>query len=47
MATASLALEAPEMVTANAHGNLTGDQRRMLARNFYGEHWKTPAAALG
>jgi len=47
MATAPLTLEAPEMVTANAHGNLTGDQRRVLARNFYGEHWKTPAAALG
>ena len=40
-------LEVPEIVAANASGRLNGAQRRALARDFYGEHWRTPVASLG
>ncbi len=40
-------LESPEIATVNANGRLTGDQRRVLGRDLYGEQWKTVGASLG
>lgn len=47
MITVPLTLESPEIVAANARGVLNADQRRVLARDFYREGWKTPVAAIG
>lgn len=47
MMVAPLTLESPEVAAVNANGSLTGDQRRMLGRDLYGERWKGLAASLG
>lgn len=47
MMVAPLTLESPEVAAVNANGSLTGDQRRMLGRDLYGERWKELAASLG
>ena len=40
-------LESSEIVTVNANGSLTGEQRRALGRDLYREQWKKLAASLG